>query len=370
MRKLLAIASIALFVAVAAACTPPKSFDVTTVVSGLNRPWDIGFTPDSTMLFTQKSGQINAQVGGETRLLVQPADAVVSGEGGMMGLAVDTKFASNRFIYTCFLSNRSGALDVRLVRWKIDADYTTVTARRDIVTGLPVNSAGQTGRHSGCRPRFGPDGYLWVGTGDAATPTNPQNPQSLGGKVLRVDRSGNGAPGNPGGAFLPQIYTYGHRNVQGIAFRPSDGKPYSVEHGTACDDEINLLVPGGNYGWDPVNAGGGTFYDESRPMTDLVKFPDAIEAVWSSGCPTIAPSGAGFVNGGQWRTWSNSLAVAVLKGSRIMFVTLDQGGQFIESNDRITDRGRLRTAVQGPDGDLYIAQDTNPGSILRVHPVA
>ena len=237
------------------------------------------------------------------------------------------------------------------------------------MVGLPVNTAGQTGRHSGCRPRFGPDGYLYVGTGDAATPTHPQNPQSLGGKVLRVDRSGNGAPGNPGGAFLPQIYTYGHRNVQGIAFRPSDGKAFSVEHGTGCDDEINLLEAGGNYGWDPVNPAVPAQYDESRPMTDLVKFPDAVEAVWSSGCPTIAPSGAGFVTGQQWGSWSNSLAVAVLKGSRVMFMRLDADGQLIQRNDRITDRGRLRTAVQGPDGDLYVTQDANPGSILRIHPV-
>src|ERR1700754_3820650 len=103
MRKLVALASVIAIVAVAAACAGPSSFDVTTVVSGLNRPWDIGFAPDGTMLFTQKSGQINARVGGVTRELVKPVDAVVAGEGGMMGLAVDTKFASNRFIYTCFL---------------------------------------------------------------------------------------------------------------------------------------------------------------------------------------------------------------------------------------------------------------------------
>ena len=369
MRKAAVVGLVAAIVALVAACAPPSSFQVTTVVGGLNRPWDVGFTPDGTMLFTQKSGEINALVGGATIELAKPADSVVSGEGGMMGLAVDAKFASNRYIYTCFLSNKTGSLDVRVVRWKVDAGYTTLTGRRDIITGIPVRTDTQIGRHSGCRPRFGPDGYLWVGTGDAATGTNPQNPQSLGGKVLRVKRSGAAAPGNIGGEFLPQIYTYGHRNVQGLAFRPGDGKAYSIEHGTSCDDEVNALVPGGNYGWDPVPTGGGPGYNESVPMTDFTKFPDAIPAAWSSGCPTIAPSGGGFVSGAGWGSWSYSLAVAVLKDSRVMFLRIGLDGQVLERNDRILDQGRLRTAVQGPDADLYVTQDTNPGAILQIHPV-
>jgi glucose/arabinose dehydrogenase len=368
-RKVAALAVVGAVVVALVACAGPSSFTVTPVVTGLNRPWDVGFTPDGTMLFTEKSGEINARVGTDVRELADPADSVISGEGGMMGLAVDPQYASNRHIYTCFLSNISGALDVRVVRWTVNPTTTGLTARQDIVTGMPVNSTGQTGRHSGCRPRFGPDGSLWVGTGDAATGTNPQDPQSLGGKVLRVDRNGNGVPGNPGGAFRPQIYTYGHRNVQGIAFRPSDGKAFSIEHGTGCDDEVNVLVAGGNYGWDPVPAGGGPGYNEAVPMTDLTKFPNAIPAVWSSGCPTIAPSGGGFVTGPSWGLWSHSLAVAVLKGSRIMFLRLDSNGNVVERIDRITDQGRLRTAVQGPEGDLYVSQDTNPGGILRVHPV-
>jgi glucose/arabinose dehydrogenase len=153
-----------------------------------------------------------------------------------------------------------------------------------------------------------------VATGDAAGAKNPQNPNSLGGKVLRIDTNGVGAPDNPGGALRPEIYTYGHRNVQGLAFHPRTGEPYSVEHGHTCDDEINHLVPGGNYGWDPVNPSGATGYYEGVPMTDLVKFPDAVEAVWSSGCPTIAPSGADFLFGPQWAGWSNGIALAVLKG--------------------------------------------------------
>ena len=158
------------------------------------------------------------------------------------------------------MSNRSGSLDVRLVRWRMNAAVTALTDRTDIVTGIPVS----TGRHSGCRPRFGPDGRIWMGTGDAAMPTVPQSPTSLGGKVLRVDTNGNGVPGNAPAPFDPRIYTYGHRNVQGIAFSPG-GKAYSIEHGTGRDDEVNRLVAGANYGWDPRPLSGPLFYDESRP---------------------------------------------------------------------------------------------------------
>ena len=164
---------------------------------------------------------------------------------------------------------------MRVTRWRVDETFTALTDRTDIVTGIPVNTDGQLGRHSGCRPRFGPDGYLWVGTGDAALGSVPQDPLSLGGKVLRITRDGAGAPRNPGAPLDPRIWSYGHRNVQGLAFRPTDGLGVSVEHGPGTDDELNLLTEG-NFGWDPVGAGGS--YDESGPMTDLGKFPDAVPA--------------------------------------------------------------------------------------------
>jgi glucose/arabinose dehydrogenase len=363
-RRRRAVAGLlAVLVVAATACIPPDDLSVTTVASNLVSPWDVAFLPDGTMLATEKDGKIDAWVGGTKRVLADPADSIISGEGGMMGLAVDGQFTSNRYIYTCFVSTLPAgtANDVRVARWRVSDDLTTLTNRTDIITGIPYS----TGRHSGCRPRFGPDGYLWVGTGDAAVGTHPQNPLSLGGKVLRVNRDGGGAPGNPGGAFLPQIYTYGHRNVQGIAFRPSDGAAFSVEHGTGCDDEVNQLVAGGNYGWDPVPG-----YDESRPMTDLTKFPNARTAYWSSGCPTIAPSGAAFIDGpGTWNGWNNQLVMAVLKGTEIRVIGRYSTGSYDQVWVDVEDQGRLRSAVMGPDGNLYLTQDANPGKILKVTPV-
>ncbi|MCU1354242.1 MAG: putative secreted protein [Acidimicrobiales bacterium] len=367
-RPLLLGAALVLVAGLTTSCQPAPPFQVSTIVGGLDHPWDLAFTSGGSMFFTERVGRIGVRYQGKVRTLATPADVQVMSEGGMLGLAIDPSFYTNRRIYTCFLSNKSGGLDVRVVRWRVNDAFTGLTNRTDILTGLPVNTAGQAGRHSGCRPRFGPDGYLWVGTGDAATGRNPQSPTSLGGKVLRITTDGKGAPGNAGPPFRPEIYNYGHRNVQGLAFSPG-GKAYSIEHGTGRDDEVNLLVSGGNYGWDPVPPGGGPGYDESQPMTDLQKFPNAKRAVWSSGDPTIAPSGGTFIRGSAWGTWEGTLAVAVLKAQQLHVFRFDQAGTAVSDQwIAVTDQGRLRSAVQGPDGDLYVATDASPGKILRIHP--
>ena len=355
---------------------PAPALTVETVHEGLDHPWDLAFLPDGTgaatpdFLVTERSGAIDLSLDGTLHELTVPEDAVERDEGGMMGVAVDPHFATNRRVYTCFLSNRSGQLDVRIARWTLDtaAAAPALSGREDILTGLPVNRSGEEGRHSGCRPRFGPDGHLWVGTGDAAVGTNPQDPASLGGKVLRITPDGAGVPGNAGEPFRPEVYTYGHRNVQGLAF-DADGRAWAVEHGTHRDDELNRLEAGANYGWDPAGPGGNGGYDESRPMTDREAFPDARPAVWSSGDPTIAPSGATFLSGPAWGSWDGSLAVAVLKDRELRVLALDAGRSAVAQQwTGVEDQGRLRTAVQGPDGSLYVATDADQGRILRITP--
>lgn len=342
---------------------PAPGLKVSTVLDGLQNPWDLAFTPGGGMLFTERPGPIKFRIAasGQVRELARPSDVVAQGEGGMLGVAIDPQFQTNRRVYTCFMSNKSGSLDVRLVRWTINADVTALTDRTDIVTGIPVSS----GRHSGCRPRFGTDGRIWMGTGDAAIGTVPQDPKSLGGKVLRVDTNGNGVAGNAPAPFDPRIYTYGHRNVQGIAFSPG-GKAFSIEHGTGRDDEINRLSAGSNYGWDP----GPSSYDESHAMTDLVKYPNAKTAAWSSGDPTIAPSGGTFLTGPRWKGWQSCLAMAVLKDQHLRIMCFNGTGTQVTSQTQVvTGFGRLRVAVLNKsNNNLYIATDANPGKILRVIP--
>jgi glucose/arabinose dehydrogenase len=207
---------------------------------------------------------------------------------------------------------------------------------------------------------------LWITTGDAATGSNPQNLTSPGGKVLRVQPNGQPAPGNPALGGDPRIYSYGHRNPQGIAFHPVTNQPFSVEHGPGINDEVNRLSAGGNGGWDPVPG-----YNQSVPMTDLAKFPQAMIPAWRSGDSfTLAPSGATFLSGSQWKSWNGALLVAFLKDSRARVMFLDGSGNVAFSTKVLEHGARLRSVVQGPDGNLYIATDVGSGSgaIWRVVP--
>jgi glucose/arabinose dehydrogenase len=314
-------------------------------------------------LVTERTGRLSVYVDGvdEEPFVIAPDDVVVAGEGGMMGLEVDPSFSSNGYVYVCTTSDASGSNDVRLVRYQLQTpDGDAVLGRSDIVIGMPYNDD-QRGRHSGCRPRFGPDGYLWVGTGDAAIGFTPQDDDSLGGKVLRVDRDGAAAPGNPDGR---RWFSKGHRNIQGMAFRASDDLGVSAEHGPSVDDEINLLVEG-NFGWDPVPG-----YTESVPMTDLDAFPDAVEAIWSTGSPTLALAGASFIEGSAWGDWDGVLAVATLKAEHLHIYVINAEGEVTNDFRVIEDQGRLRSPRQGPDGLLYITNDGGgqSGAVLQVTP--
>ncbi len=340
--------------------------EVGPLIGQLVNPWDVAWLPDDTVLVTERPGRLNVYVDGvdAAPFTIAPNDVVANGEGGMLGLEVDPRFSENGYVYVCMASNAMGDSDVRLVRFTLATpDGDSLVDRADIVTGMPYS----TGRHSGCRPRFGPDGYLWVGTGDAAIGTTPQDDDSLGGKVLRIDREGNAAPGNPAGR---RWISKGHRNIQGMAFRESDDLGVSAEHGPSIDDEINLLVAG-NFGWDPVFANGQQGYNESVPMTDLDAFPDAVEAIWSSGAPTLALSGATFIEGVQWADWDGVLAVATLKAQHLHIYFIDTSGEIADDFRVIEDQGRLRSPRQGPDGALYVTTDGSGagGNVLRVTPI-
>jgi glucose/arabinose dehydrogenase len=334
----------------------PSSFRVRTYVSGLNHPWDLAFTPRGWMFATERSGWIGLRLkpSGRYVRILRPTDVFVNGEGGMLGIALSPRFAQTKEVFVCF----NTANDVRVVRYKFADHPRRLIQRHAIVTGIEANPSG---RHSGCRLRFGPDGFLWITTGDAARGTNPQNLHVLNGKVLRVTRTGAPAPGN----FRGRLFAYGFRNPQGITFRPSDGRAFIVEHGPGRDDEITPLFRGGNGGWNPV--GGGLFYNEGVPMTDL-SLPNVIRPVWQSGFPTIAPSGGTFVTNRDWGAWRGRMVIAVLKAEHLRLIDVRRG---VADQGRIILRGfgRLRNAVEGPFGNLYVPVDADPGRILVVNPI-
>ncbi|MFI9011951.1 PQQ-dependent sugar dehydrogenase [Actinosynnema sp. NPDC053489] len=339
----------------------PGGLRVEVVASGLTHPWDVGFLPDGRMLVPQRPGRIALVTadGEVSDVEADLGDVAARGEGGLMSLVVHPDFATSHRFTTCF----NTASDVRLVTWELTGSAAT-RVKDPLLAGLPT---AEGGRHSGCRMALDRDGNLLVGTGDTARATVSQDRSSLGGKVLRVDlATGEGVAGNP---FGDRIYTYGHRNVQGVAVR-QDGMVFTAEHGPDVDDEVNVLRAGGNYGWDPSRGGTVGGYDEDVPMTDLERFPDAVPAVWSSGDPTEAICDAAFLAGEQWGSLNGVLAVTALKGSKLLLFTVTQeGGVHSVAIPPALDgtHGRLRGAEQGPDGALYLTTSNGTNDqILRL----
>jgi glucose/arabinose dehydrogenase len=356
----------ALLVGGLAACDPP-TLTASTVVSGRSHIWEIAWTPSGTMLWTERPGRImkRTKSGVVSQITADLSDLFVSGETGLMGLAVDPQFSTNRRIYTCQGWTNGTSRDVRVVPWQFDVPGTTLTRLPAVVTGMPSTS----GRHGGCRLLFDGARRLYVGTGDAAVGTNPQDLTSMGGKILRVNPdTGAGSPENPfaasANAPTRRIFSYGHRNVQGLAFRPSNATLWSAEHGPDRDDEVNRGVSG-NFGWNPVPG-----YNENVPMTDLAEFPDAVPARWSSGAPTVATAGITWLTGDRWGIWQDRMVVATLKGSSLLVLKPEENGA-MTLTDRIYQGtyGRIRAARLGPDGNLYIGTSNGSGDrIVRITP--
>jgi glucose/arabinose dehydrogenase len=343
---------------------------VRTVVAGLQNPWDAKPIGGGALLVTERDRARLSVVRDGTRRTVRfPRSRVwVSGETGLMSLAIDPRFKQTRHFWTCQGWQSGGAHDVRVSLWNLSRSARRARLVNHVLTGIPTTS----GRHGGCRLLLdsGSDA-LFIGTGDAADPANPRNLTSLGGKVLRVHRlTGAAMSDNPyADASTPRqrlVFTYGHRNVQGLAQRPGDGAVVSVEHGSYRDDEVNALAPGADFGWNP-----GPGYDESVPMTDQSLPGQQTEAIWSSGTPTIATSGAAWTSGSSWGEYASALAVAALGGERMIFIRFDEALRQIDVSTPAVMRryGRLRSVTSLGNGDLLVTTSNGVDDrILRVSP--
>ncbi|MBS3805474.1 MAG: PQQ-dependent sugar dehydrogenase [Oleiphilaceae bacterium] len=401
------------------AASDAPSLKHTTVLSDLENPWDMAFLADGTMLFTEKcrglsvrlpDGDVNHLLGmnGTEGYTTTADDLVCEGQAGMNGVAVDPDFADNRTIYVYSASTISDLRTNRVVRLTLNTGLTEVSNRTDIIKDIPYKQTasdhpfGGPGAHNGGRIRFSPDdGYLYVTTGDNHNSDLPQSGNSLGGKVLRIDGNGEAAAGNadatPEG-FDPRIFTYGHRNVQGITFDPETAQPYVSEHGPWHSDEVNALVAGGNSGWDPrpnmagrgdcpdhycgyqPNQNEGMDPDDRRaymPISDMKTYPDAMKPVWGNNGLSQGMSSAVFLTGDQWGDWNGRLAVSFLGigfggtpvGQRINVLDLANDGKSAQDATELPapmGSARFRSLVQGPEGDLYTA--TDEGQIHRITP--
>lgn len=387
------------------------------VLSGLENPWDIAFLDDETMFYTEKcrglsvrepDGDVNHLLGMKDTdgYATTEDDLFCQGQAGMNGVTVDPDFDDNRFVYVYSASQKSSPKTNRVIRLTVNDDFTNVSNRTDIVEDIPFklepsdHPFGEAGAHNGGRVQFGPDdGFLYVTTGDNHNSKLPQSPELLGGKVLRIDRDGNAAPNNGTAEnFDSRIYTYGHRNVQGLTFHPETSQPFVTEHGPWHSDEINALVAGGNSGWDPRPnmAGRGDCPDnycgympnqkegmapEKRsqymPISDLETYPDAIKPAWQNNQLSQGISTADFLTGDQWGAWNGRLAVGFMGigfggtpvGNRIDLIDVADDGKSVNDVTEMPlpmDPVRFRTISQGPDGDLYVV--AGEGKIYRISP--
>lgn len=328
----------------------------TIVQSGLRIPWDVAFAPDGRMFVTERVGNILVYASAAPGA-VQLANAAVpniraSGEAGAMSIELDPGFSANGLLYVCASVQDGGQWLNQVLRFRMNGN-TPVFDRHIIRNGMRANS-----NHDGCRIRFGPDGKLWVTMGDAGDTANAQNPNSLNGKVLRLNSDGTIPPDNPimpGASGRTAVYTMGNRNPQGLTFEPVTGRPFEVEHGDSTHDEINILRPGANYGYAICRG----------PCADS-RF---VNPAWSSGSGVIAPSGADFARGPQWGAWEGSLFVAQLRDTDLRRFTIS--GDVATQRDILYEGtyGRIRTVRQAADGSLYLTTSNGTGDrVIRIAP--
>ena len=344
-----------------------NNFKIETVKSGLERPWSLNFAPDGRLLFTGRySGNLsslNVQTG-EVKVLGNVGNVRADGEGGLMGMELDADFAKTNRVYLCYSYFKGSQTDAN---------------KRNRLSSFVIGQSGLTGEkvliddmpgwwnHNGCRVIYSPDQeYLYVSMGDAAGqtpgPGRAQNPNDLGGKTFRIRPDGSIPNDNPFFAsntgMARAVWSIGHRNAQGLAFHPTTGQLWSTEHGPEVKDELNVIKKGRNYGWPNCKG------------TDACNVPNyepAVKAYNPDG--TVAMSDMTFYTGNAFPAWKNNLFFVTLKTGRLYQLELE--GERIKS-ERILidgDYGRLRDVTVGPDGFLYISNDSGQNSsILRLRP--
>lgn len=363
----LALCLTAVLPAPALAAAPTLATSV--VQDGLTIPWDVAFAPDGQMFVTERPGRVRVFQSGSPNAPLLGTTTIprvrAEGEAGVMGIALDHSFAISRFAYVCASRQVDGQWRNQVIRYHVDSGWRLDFDRFIIRRGMRANTI-----HNGCAVQEGPDHKLWVTMGDANHPMWAQDPGRLNGKVLRVNLNGSVPSDNPvwpgnGGRTL--VYSIGHRNPQGITFEPGTHRVYAAEHGPSQDDEVNWIRPGRNYGWPCVTGTNNhNMSDPGCPSASTFALP-----AWSSEGPTLATSGCAFVMGANWKGWKGNLFVSTLKESDVRRFTVNSGSWRLTMRDtRFNNRwGRLRAAVMGPGGKLYLTTSNGTNDkVVRITP--
>ncbi|HXG92405.1 MAG TPA: PQQ-dependent sugar dehydrogenase [Blastocatellia bacterium] len=344
----------------------PVRFRVETVATGLEVPWSIVFAPDGRILFTERPGRLRVIENGKLRNepLVTINDVALGAESGLMGLALHPQFAQNHLLYLSY-TYREGGMRARVVRYRETGD--ALTERRVIIENIPAASI-----HSGVRLHFGPDGKLYITTGDAAERELAQRLDSLAGKILRLNDDGSVPPDNP---FVnqegarPEIWSYGHRNPEGFDWQPATNLMFDTDHGPSGfdgpggGDEVNIVERGKNYGWPAIH------HQQTQ---------EGMESPLLEYTPSVAPASGMFYRGTAFPDFKNNFFFGCLRGKCMIRVVLD--GRRVIFQERLlqNDYGRIRDVAEGPDGAIYFSTSNRDGRgspaqnddrILRLVPV-
>ena len=351
---------------------PPAAapFTVETVAGGLEYVWGIAFLPDGSMLVTEKPGRlrritadgtVSAPIGGVPRV-------VYENQGGLLDVAVHPDFAGNRWVYFTYSRPGSGGSSTALARGVLSDDMTSLRQVRVLWTSGPrFDGAG----HFGSRIAFDRSGYVYVTSGDRQQyPPDDiaQRRDNTVGKIVRLQGDGSVPGDNPFvgmNGIDPAIWSYGHRNPQGLAFDPATDRLYSVEHGPLGGDELNVIRKGRNYGWPVVSW--GVNYDGSPVGTGKHRAPGMVNSIrhWT---PVIAPGGMAFYNRRAFRKWRGDLLIGGLGATALVRLDMEDG-RVVREQRFLTERGqRIRAVTVGPDGSVYLGTDEDPAEILRLVP--
>jgi len=342
------------------------------VVDGLEHPWSIAWLPDGSALVTERPGRLRLIRDGalvSTPIAGVP-DVLAYGQGGLMDVVLHPDFATNRLIYLTYAVGSKEANRTVLARARLDEDGARLSNLK-VLFRNPDTKKG--GAHFGSRLLWLPDGSLLMSLGDGGNPPLSfdgdfirKQAQNLGtdfGKLVRLTEDGKPFPSNPfvaeSGA-RPEIYTFGHRNIQGLARDPASGRVWASEHGARGGDELNLIRPGQNYGWPEVTYSMEYF---GPPISDVHSRSDVPDpkVVWT---PSIAPSGLAFYSGERYPGWTGDLFSGSLSFGQIRHVQLD--GERVVGEEKLTIGKRVRDVRQGPDGYLYVLTDESDGELLRI----
>ncbi|MFC3198432.1 PQQ-dependent sugar dehydrogenase [Parapedobacter deserti] len=342
------------------------SYDVKVLTEGLNRPWGIAVLPDGRLLITEKGGtlRIASQDGNVSAAITGLPPVNDAGQGGLLGITIDPDFGTNRMVYWAFSEDTSQGTLTAVAKGKLADDEETVENATVIYRATPAHKGNL---HYGSRLLFDTTGNLFVSTGersDIVTRPQSQDLNSALGKILRITPDGKPAPGNPFEGrddARPEIYSYGHRNVQGLAFHPATGDLWENEFGPRGGDELNLIQPGKNYGWPIITY--GLEYNGNK-IGDAIQQQEGMEQPVYYWDPVLSASGMTFFSGNSIPEWENNLFLAGLNSIHIARLVIEDNRVVGEERLLADEAQRVRDVQQGKDGALYAVTDA--GRLYRI----